>query len=228
MHANGKTVPDPHVIVLFGALGDLSRRKLLPGLFHLEHAGLMPDDYRILGTSRRGGSADQFRDIAREAIGEEAAGDAWQRFAGRLCFDAFSAEDHGPLVEAVSAAERELGGEPRCLYYLAIPPAAFSATVRALGESGLAERARVVLEKPFGMDLETARHLNQLVHGWLPARSSRITVPTTSRSTSVTPAASLPAFWRRYLGRRCASGRRVWSSHTRARSARRALSPMSA
>jgi glucose-6-phosphate 1-dehydrogenase len=168
VYANDRTVPDAHVIVLFGALGDLSRRKLLPGLFHLEQAGLMPDDYRILGTSRRGGSANQFRDIAREVIGEEAAGDAWQRFAGRLCFGAFSADDHGPLVEAVSAAERELGGEPLCLYYLSIPPTAFGAMVRALGESGLAERARVVLEKPFGMDLATARDLNQLVHGFVP------------------------------------------------------------
>ena len=106
VYASDATVPDPHVIVLFGALGDLSRRKLLPGLFHLEHAGLMPDDYRILGTSRRGGSADEFRAVAREAIGDEAAGDRWQRFVERLSFSAFSAEEPGPLVDAVGAAER--------------------------------------------------------------------------------------------------------------------------
>lgn len=168
VYASDATVPDPHVIVLFGALGDLSRRKLLPGLFHLEHAGLMPDDYRILGTSRRGGSADEFRAVAREAIGDEAAGDRCQRFVERLSFSAFSAEEPGPLVDAVGVAEREIGGESRRLHHLAIPPTAFGATVLALGESGLAERARVVLEKPFGMDLASARELNQLVHGVVP------------------------------------------------------------
>jgi glucose-6-phosphate 1-dehydrogenase len=165
---NGATVPDPHLIVLFGALGDLSRRKLLPGLFHLDHAGLMPGDYRVVGTSRRGGSVDEFRDIARRATGDEAAGDGWQRFAKRLAFSAFSAEEPGPLVEAVTAAERELGGEPRRLHYLSIPPNAFGDTVLALGASGLAERARLVLEKPFGVDLPTARRLNELVHGVVP------------------------------------------------------------
>jgi glucose-6-phosphate 1-dehydrogenase len=161
-------VPDPHVIVLFGALGDLARRKLLPGLFHLEDAGLMPDDYRILGTSRHGGSAEEFRDFARNSIGDEAAGDGWQRFAERLAFSAFSVDEPGPLVDAVSAAERQIGGESGRLHYLSIPPTAFGATVTALGESGLADRARVVLEKPFGMDLATAHALNQLVHGFVP------------------------------------------------------------
>jgi glucose-6-phosphate 1-dehydrogenase len=161
-------VPDPHVIVLFGALGDLSRRKLLPGLFHLEQATLMPADYRIIGTSRRGGSVDEFRAVAQRAVEDEAEGDHWERFAERLCFSAFSAEEPGSLVEAVGAAEREMGGEPRRLHHLAIPPGAFGAAVLALGESGLAERARVVLEKPFGTDLATARELNQMVHAVLP------------------------------------------------------------
>jgi glucose-6-phosphate 1-dehydrogenase len=138
-------VPDPHVIVLFGALGDLSRRKLLPGLFHLDAAGLMPDQYRILGTSRRGGSVDDFLDVARSAIGDGARGDGWRRFARRLAFSEFSAEAPGHLVDAVNAAEQEIGGEPRRLHYLAIPPVAFAETVRALGASALAERARLVL-----------------------------------------------------------------------------------
>ena len=85
MAAGDAAIPDPHIIVLFGALGDLSRRKLLPGLFHLENAGLMPDEYRIIGTSRRGGSADEFRggrSSAPSASG--AAGERWERFAARL------------------------------------------------------------------------------------------------------------------------------------------------
>ncbi len=168
VYASDATVPDRHVIVLFGALGDLSRRKLLPGLFHLEQTGLMPDEYRILGTSRRGGSADEFRAAARKAIGGEAAGEPWERFVERLSFSAFSAEEPEPLVDAVRAAERGIGGESRRLHHLAIPPTAFGATVIALGESNLAERSRVVLEKPFGVDLASARELNRLVHSVVP------------------------------------------------------------
>jgi glucose-6-phosphate 1-dehydrogenase len=94
-------VPDPHVIVLFGALGDLSRRKLLPGLFRLDRAGLMPSEYRVLGTSRRGGSAEGFREFARQAIGDGADGESWQRFAQRLDFSAFSAEQPEPLGDGI-------------------------------------------------------------------------------------------------------------------------------
>ena len=71
-------------------------------------------------------------------------------------------------MDAVCAAEREIGGQPRRVCYLSIPPTAFTSTVLALGESGLAERARVVLEKPFGVDLATARELNQAVHTVVP------------------------------------------------------------
>src|SRR3954464_11029905 len=168
MSLSGVMIPDPHIIVLFGALGDLSRRKLLPGLYHLESAGLMPEEYRIIGTSRRGGSDDEFRDVARRAIGDGAAGERWERFAARLSFSAFRADDPGELVAAIGAAEHELGGEARRLHYLSIPPAGFGDTVRTLGTSGLAERARVVLEKPFGVDSESARALNELVHAVVP------------------------------------------------------------
>ena len=156
------------MIVLVGALGDLSRRKLLPGLFHLEAAGLMPEDYRIIGTSRRGSSAAEFRGVAERAVGADVSHESWQRFSERLSFSAFSADEPGPLVEAVDAAERELGDHALRLHHLAIPPPAFGPSVRAIGESGLAERARVVLEKPFGVDLASARELNHLVHSVVP------------------------------------------------------------
>jgi glucose-6-phosphate 1-dehydrogenase len=165
--SDGASVPDDHVIVLFGALGDLSRRKLLPGLFHLDRAGLMPAGYKVIGTSRRGGSDEDFRRVAREAIGE-AAGETWERFAARLSFSKFAAEEPEPLQEAVSRAEQELDGEPRRLHYLSIPPSAFGDTVSALGSSQLADRARLVLEKPFGIDLDSARELNALVHDVVP------------------------------------------------------------
>jgi glucose-6-phosphate 1-dehydrogenase len=165
--SDGATVPDDHIVVLFGALGDLARRKLLPGLFHLDGAGLMPAGYRIIGTSRRGGTDDDFRRVARDAVGN-AAGETWERFAQRLSFSAFGAEAPEPLQDAIARAEAELGGETRRLHYLSIPPGAFGEIVSALGRSGLADRARVVLEKPFGVDLESARELNALVHGVFP------------------------------------------------------------
>src|SRR5262245_18560900 len=162
--SDGPAIPDDHVIVLFGALGDLSKRKLLPGLFHLDRAGLMPERYKVIGTSRKGGTEDDFRAVARAAVGD-AAGETWSAFAQRLTFSAFSADEPGPLVDAVERAESELGGTARRLHYLSIPPGAFGATVEALGTTGLADNSRVVLEKPFGVDLESARELNALVHG---------------------------------------------------------------
>src|SRR3954464_3928728 len=164
---DGAAVPDDHVIVLFGALGDLARRKLLPGLFHLERAGLMPARYRIIGTSRKGGSAEDFRKVAKEAIGQAATGEAWDRFAQNLGFSAFNADDPGPLVKALEEADQDLD-KPARLHYLSVPPGAFGATVKALGDAGLATRARVVLEKPFGVDLESAIELNKLVHSVFP------------------------------------------------------------
>ena len=82
--------PDNHVIVVFGATGDLAHRKLLPGLFHLATAGLMPDRYQIIGVSPQDMTGEQFRDLARQAITEfgkvKPAGAAWQAFQRRLSF----------------------------------------------------------------------------------------------------------------------------------------------
>jgi glucose-6-phosphate 1-dehydrogenase len=158
--------PAPHVIVLFGATGDLARRKLLPGLLHLSQAGLMPD-FRVVGTSLEDLGDDAFRDLAREAC------EAFARhrvspgelggFTKRLTFVGHRAGADG-LAEAVARAQRSLGGAPRRLHYLSVPPAAAPAVVRVLGEAGLAERARVVMEKPYGTDLASARELNAMVH----------------------------------------------------------------
>jgi glucose-6-phosphate 1-dehydrogenase len=157
------------VIVLFGATGDLSRRKLLPGLFNLHCTGLMPEDYRVIGVSRRASalSDDDFRRRARDAVQErgmrDPSGAAWDEFASRLSFAPAAADDADDLVRAVAVAEQELGG-PRRLYHLAIPPSAFPGMVAMLGETGLAERARIIVEKPFGTDLASAQALNASVH----------------------------------------------------------------
>ena len=157
--------PEPHVIVLFGATGDLARRKLIPGLFHLGQAGLLPEEFRIVGTSLDELSEDDFRRrFAREALREfcrlDFGDDQWQAFSERLTYVPSRAD---ALAEAVAKAEQAIGHEARRLHYLSVPPAAAGPIIHTLGEAGLAERARVIMEKPFGTDLESARALNAAV-----------------------------------------------------------------
>jgi glucose-6-phosphate 1-dehydrogenase len=164
----GPARPENHVIVLFGATGDLARRKLLPGLFHLAVAGLMPDRYQIIGSSRRSLTDEQFREHARQAIAEfgstKPAGAAWEAFQRRLSFASADPAHTFPLVEAIARAEQQIGGAPGRLFHLAIPPVAFEPTVTMLGAVGLARGSRLIIEKPFGTDLASARALNQTVH----------------------------------------------------------------
>jgi glucose-6-phosphate 1-dehydrogenase len=159
--------PGNHVIVMFGATGDLARRKLLPGLFRLAAARLMPDRYQIIGSARRGLTDDEFREHARQATAEfgdvEPAGGPWEEFARRLSFASAEPGATDALAAAVERAEREIGGSPARLCHLAIPPAAFEPTVAMLGAAGLAAGSRVIVEKPFGRDLASARALNQTV-----------------------------------------------------------------
>ena len=156
----------PHVIVLFGATGDLARRKLLPGLLHLSAAGLVPD-CRIVGTSLDDYDDDGFRQFARKACDEFASRTVtpaqWEAFAAKLRFVGQQAGPPG-LADSVKRAEAELGGEPRRLHYLSIPPAAARAVLATLGEAGLVERSRIIMEKPFGVDLASARRLNATLH----------------------------------------------------------------
>jgi glucose-6-phosphate 1-dehydrogenase len=162
--------PDNHVIVLFGATGDLAKRKLLPGLFHLAAAGLLPERYRIVGTGRSHSalSAADFRQHAHDAVAEfgtvKPTGTAWRTFAAALSFAAAEPDDPSPLVAAVQAAEKEIGGRPQRLFHLAIPPAAFGSVIEMLGAAGLADGAHVIVEKPFGTDLASARALNESIH----------------------------------------------------------------
>jgi glucose-6-phosphate 1-dehydrogenase len=166
--AGGPARPENHVIVLFGATGDLAGRKLLPGLFHLAAAGLMPDRYQIIGSSRRSLTDEQFRGLARQAIARfgisKPTGAAWQAFQQTLSFASAEPADAAPLAAAIEQAQRAIGGSPGRLFHLAIPPAAFESTVTMLGAAGLAPGSRVIIEKPFGTDLASARALNNTVH----------------------------------------------------------------
>jgi len=156
----------PHVIVLFGATGDLARRKLIPGLLHLSLAGLV-SDCRIVGTSLDDFDDDAFRIFARKACDEFSSqtisDQQWTAFAANLHYVP-QAKGPGGLKAKVAAAERELGGEPRRLHYLAVPPAAARIVVNTLSEANLVERSRIIMEKPFGTDLASARTLNAALH----------------------------------------------------------------
>ena len=165
----GAPEPDPHVIVLFGAGGDLAARMLIPGFFHLQNAGLLPREWRLVGTAGQDYDDDGFREHAREVIEQFgrhglAEGD-FEGFQRRL---SYVPVDAGPeaLGEAVAAARGEIEGDCRLLHYLAVPPAAFGSITETLGRLDLAgPEARVIMEKPFGHDLGSARELNRLLHG---------------------------------------------------------------
>ena len=156
----------PQVVVLVGATGDLSKRKLLPGLFHLAAAGFIPE-CRIVGLSLDNVDADGFRTIARQALEEFSSRKVteadWAAFAETL--------DHVPMAAgpevlraAVERAEKAIGGESRRVHYLSVPPAAALAVVRLLEDAKLVERSRIIMEKPFGTDLASAVALNAELH----------------------------------------------------------------
>ena len=156
----------PHVIVLFGATGDLAKRKLIPGLAYLSESALAPD-IRIVGTAMDGLSTDEFRALARgatDSFGSHKLDDAaWHRFAERLTYAPQGAGPEG-LASAVKEAESLLG--PGCgrLHYLSVPPKAAQAVIAMLRDSDLVAHSRVVMEKPFGHDLASAVQLNDFVH----------------------------------------------------------------
>jgi glucose-6-phosphate 1-dehydrogenase len=156
----------PHVILIFGATGDLARRKLLPGLLRLSQTGLMPP-FRIVGVSMEDIDTAEFREIARSACIEfsrEPIGENdWFAFADRIAYVPHSDAVSG-ITDAVAKAENDLGPETRLLHYLSVPPAAAADVIHLLSVCGLIERSRVIMEKPFGTDLASARRLNEIIH----------------------------------------------------------------
>ena len=156
----------PQVVVLVGATGDLAKRKLLPGLAHLVSAGFIPG-CRIIGVSLADMDVDSFRAFVRQALDEHSSRKvsdaAWHEFAACLDYLPLSA---GPqaLKAAVNTAELGFAGESRRLHYLSVPPSAALSAVRMLGEADLVSQSRVVMEKPFGTDKESAVSLNAKLH----------------------------------------------------------------
>ena len=158
----------PCVFLLFGARGDLAARKLFPGLYRLAAAGRLPEDYAVIGSGRHSpGSDDDFRDEVREGLRESVDDldeDVARDLLDRVSFQTSDADDGADLAARVREVEEGLGDDVRRVVYLSVPPTAMSGMVGMLGREGLAERARLVIEKPFGLDLQSFEELDRDVH----------------------------------------------------------------
>ncbi|MGY1747387.1 glucose-6-phosphate dehydrogenase [Blastococcus sp. SYSU D00695] len=163
-------MPDlpPTVFVLYGASGDLSRRMVLPAFAELDRQGLLPRDWRLVGSGRRDTSHAEFADLVHDALAEfgpEPDDDRWADFAARLRFagGGFGPDDPGSLLDVLGEARGDLGGDPQVVHYLAVPPSAFEGITRGLDRHGLTDGARVVYEKPYGTTPASFRELDELV-----------------------------------------------------------------
>jgi glucose-6-phosphate 1-dehydrogenase len=154
------------VLTLFGGTGDLAQRKLWPGLFHLICSGFIPS-CRVVSLSLDQLDVEGFRELVRKALEtfspRKVTDEDWSHFAPLIAYVPMSAGADA-LRDTVSAADAELGPETRRLHYLSVPPNAALSAVRMLSDAGLIERSRVIMEKPFGVDLKSARELNARLH----------------------------------------------------------------
>ena len=152
--------PEAQDILIVGASGDLTRRKLLPALYNLYVSGLLPEKGQIVGLSRTDLGAEGFIDSAHDAVRQFSRTGldehAWQRFAKRLSFLRLADSAFAKLAQECASPEQ--------VVYLATPPDAVPGIVTDLDTSGLAKRSKLILEKPFGEDVASARELNHLVH----------------------------------------------------------------
>ena len=169
-----KSSPDlePTIFVLFGGTGDLSKRLVLPAFYQLWLEGLLPRQWLLVGNGRGQVAHEDFRKHVHDALeefGPKPKKKAWDEFSPRVLFagGGFTSDSPGSLLEVLAQARESLGGDPQLVHYLAIPPAAFAETTKALGQHGLAKDARVVYEKPFGTSPQSFRALDRVVHSVL-------------------------------------------------------------
>ena len=176
-----RRIAEPCTMIVLGASGDLSRRKLMPALYQMAKDGLLPEPFQLLGVGRDAYDDDAFRKLMRAELEKsdelDGVDDAvWERMSRQVHYvsgDFSQADTYKAIGERLATIEQDRPADARNrLFYLAVPPSVFEAIVRHLSESGLAPKAagaeerpwrRVVIEKPFGHDLATARELNGLV-----------------------------------------------------------------
>jgi glucose-6-phosphate 1-dehydrogenase len=172
---------EPCTIVIFGASGDLTKRKLVPALYRLVQERLLPAEVAIVGLARTEMSTDEFRARMKEAVEEFSEArhvdeEVWQSFAAGLYYltsDINNPDDYTKLVELLERVDRERATHGNRLFYLSVAPRFFAEAVKQLGSVGLTKPkdahswVRVIIEKPFGTDLESARLLNRQIHEYL-------------------------------------------------------------
>jgi glucose-6-phosphate 1-dehydrogenase len=165
-------VPEPGVMVIFGASGDLTSRKLVPALYDLASQRRLPLEFAVVGISRTQMSHEEFRGKLRKALEEhrpgEVSDDVWESFAGGIFYlpgDSKKTETYDELKELLKKLDSERGTQGNRAFYLSSSPSLFPDIVENLGEAGLNEGedggwSRLVVEKPFGRDLRSAKDLN--------------------------------------------------------------------
>ena len=172
---SSKAVPQPCAIVIFGATGDLTHRKLIPALYNIAADGEMPPAVAVIGFARRPKTDEEFRaemaeatrNFSRQTVRDE----VWQHFAQSLFYhqsEFADEEGYRKLADRLDRLDQESGTRGNRLFYFAASPEQFETIVENLNKAGLNKAregswARVILEKPFGTDLASARHLNQIV-----------------------------------------------------------------
>lgn len=169
-------IPEPCALVIFGVTGDLARKKLLPAVYDLANRGLLPPGFVVVGFARRDWSDEAFEAVAREAAREHARtpwrDEVWARLAANIRFVGGSFDDDAAFdrLAATLNGLRETHGIPgNAAFYFSIPPASFPVVLKQLARTGMADNEkcggwrRVVVEKPFGHDLHSAKELNDLV-----------------------------------------------------------------
>jgi glucose-6-phosphate 1-dehydrogenase len=168
-------VPDPSIVVLFGATGDLAHRKVIPAIYQLWRTNLLPHEFRLVAIGRRPYDDDSFRAEIRTALETHSRvlpldEDAWTSFAERMTYQRLDFDDPAgfdSLATRLAALDTEHGTRGNHLYYLATQPSQFAEIVAQLGRVGLDHERhdsgwrRIVIEKPFGHDLESAKKLNR-------------------------------------------------------------------
>jgi glucose-6-phosphate 1-dehydrogenase len=174
---NRSLIPEPTALVIFGVTGDLSQKKLLPALYKLAEDEFLPSHFQLIGCSRKEMSKSEFQEIIRTALeknlGESIRSEVWESFAACLSplqLDSSNTADFQRLQDRIHLLEQESGTVLNALYYLATAPEQFAPIAEQLGRVGLIEpfqgggkSTSIVIEKPFGHDLESARALNALL-----------------------------------------------------------------
>src|SRR5579863_5286603 len=164
---------DPCIMVIFGAAGDLTGRLLIPALYNLARASLLSREFAVVGVARTQMSNDEFRkrvhDDVKAYCGECVDDDLWEWFSRRFYYFAGDFNDNGlypQLKDFLAKIDQEHSTHQNVFYYLATAPSYFGPVVEQLSKAGLMEQdnshwRRVVIEKPFGHDLDSAKKLNQ-------------------------------------------------------------------